>query len=140
MNTVRTATSSISVQAPASRGSRRVLVFVVLACAALLRVAMDHRSCGALIGSAALLVVCLGAARPLAKQAPQSPQQPSPNPVTSNSPSTSLPPDHAMIVVTETQRRLRVVPLARGLSHPWGMGIDAVQGFDQMVGSSIVNS
>jgi hypothetical protein len=40
MNTVRTATSSISVQAPASRGSRRVLVFVVLACAALLRVAM----------------------------------------------------------------------------------------------------
>ena len=31
--------------------------------------------------------------------------------------------DHAIIVVTEAQRRLRVVPLARGLSHPWGMAL-----------------
>src|SRR5439155_5513282 len=60
---------------------------------------------------------------PLAQQAPPIPQQPSPNPGASTSPSTSLPPDHAIIVVTETQRRLRVVPLARGLSHPWGMAL-----------------
>lgn len=84
---------------------------------------MDQRWCGALTGSAALLVVCLGAPRPLAQQTPPSPQQPAPNPAASNSPSTALPPDHAMVVVTETQRRLRVVPLARGLSHPWGMAL-----------------
>jgi glucose/arabinose dehydrogenase len=31
------------------------------------------------------------------------------------------PPDQPMVVVTEDQQRLRVVPIATGLSHPWGM-------------------
>ena len=31
------------------------------------------------------------------------------------------PPDKPLVVVTENQQRLRVVPLAAGLSHPWGL-------------------
>jgi glucose/arabinose dehydrogenase len=31
------------------------------------------------------------------------------------------PPDQPMVVVTEDRLRLRVVPIATGLSHPWGM-------------------
>jgi aldose sugar dehydrogenase len=31
------------------------------------------------------------------------------------------PPDHPVVVVTDNQQRLRVVPIATGLSHPWGM-------------------
>ena len=31
------------------------------------------------------------------------------------------PPDKPLVVVTENQQRLRVVPLATGLSHPWGL-------------------
>jgi glucose/arabinose dehydrogenase len=62
-----------------------------------------------------LLALTAGAALPLA-------QQDRPNPAAS-SPSTSSPPEQPLIVVTENKRRLRVVPLARGLSHPWGMAL-----------------
>jgi glucose/arabinose dehydrogenase len=69
-----------------------------------------------LTASAALLVVAAGAAV-LAQQQDQ------PNPPAATSPSTSSPPEKPVIVVTENQRRLRVVPVARGLSHPWGMAL-----------------
>lgn len=69
-----------------------------------------------ILGSAGLLAVTAGAALPLA-------QQDRPNPAAATSPSTSNPPEQPLIVVTENQRRLRVVPLARGLSHPWGMAL-----------------
>ena len=69
-----------------------------------------------LLGSAGLLAVTAGAALPLAQQDP-------PNPIAATSPSTSNPPEQPLVVVTENHRRLRVVPLARGLSHPWGMAL-----------------
>jgi glucose/arabinose dehydrogenase len=65
---------------------------------------------------AALLLLTAGAALPLA-------QQDRPNLAAASSPSTSSPPEQPLIVVTENKRRLRVVPLARGLSHPWGMAL-----------------
>ena len=65
---------------------------------------------------AGLLALTAGAALPLA-------QQDRPNPAAASSPSTSNPPEQPLIVVTENQRRLRIVPLARGLSHPWGMAL-----------------
>jgi aldose sugar dehydrogenase len=66
--------------------------------------------------SAAVLVVAAGAV--VVAQ-----QQDQPNPPAATSPSTSSPPEKPVIVVTENQRRLRVVPVARGLSHPWGMAL-----------------
>src|SRR5262245_62745030 len=66
-------------------------------------------------GAAGLLAVAAATATALAQQDP-------PNPVAATSPSAS-PPEQPLIVVTENQRRLRVVPLARGLSHPWGMAL-----------------
>src|SRR6516165_6672090 len=35
--------------------------------------------------------------------------------------SLDAPPTRPLIVVTEDRQRLRVVPIASGLSHPWGM-------------------
>jgi glucose/arabinose dehydrogenase len=49
-------------------------------------------------------------------------QQDATNPVAATAPS-SVPPDQPVTIVTASQRRLRVVPLARGLSHPWGMAL-----------------
>jgi glucose/arabinose dehydrogenase len=65
--------------------------------------------------SAALIAVSAGVAILRAQQDP-------PNPVAATSPSAS-PPEQPLTVVTENQRRLRVVPVARGLSHPWGMAL-----------------
>ena len=45
---------------------------------------------------------------------------PAPNPQVLEAPLTS-PPDKPLILVTEDRQRLRVVPIATGLSHPWGM-------------------
>ena len=78
-------------------------------------VTMQRRWHAVVAGSAGLLVVAAGAAV-IAQQDP-------PNPPAATSPSTSSPPEQPLIVVTENQRRLRVVPLARGLSHPWGMAL-----------------
>lgn len=47
-------------------------------------------------------------------------QQEPPNPVAATTAS-AAPPDQPLVIVTDSQRPLRVVPLARGLSHPWGM-------------------
>ena len=69
-----------------------------------------------LAASAGLLAVTAGAALLRAQQDP-------PNPAAATSPSTASPPEQPLIVVTENQRRLRIVPLARGLSHPWGMAL-----------------
>ena len=68
------------------------------------------------VGSVGLLAVMAGAALPLAQQNP-------PNPAAATSPSTASPPEQPLVVVTESQRRLRIVPVARGLSHPWGMAL-----------------
>jgi glucose/arabinose dehydrogenase len=67
-------------------------------------------------GSAALLAAAAGSSLLLAQQAP-------PNPVAATTPSSAKPPDQPLIIVTENQRRLRVVPVAHGLSHPWGMAL-----------------
>jgi glucose/arabinose dehydrogenase len=69
-----------------------------------------------LAASAALFALTAGAALVRAQQQDQ------PNPPAATSPS-NAPPDKPVIVVTESQRRLRIVPVARGLSHPWGMAI-----------------
>ena len=69
-----------------------------------------------ILGSAGLLAFTAGAALTRA-------QQDRANPAAATSPSTSNPPEQPLIVVTENQRRLRVVPLARGLSHPWGLAL-----------------
>ena len=58
-----------------------------------------------LAAGAGLLALTAGAALTLA-------QQDRPNPAAASSPSTSSPPEQPLIVVTENQRRLRVVPLA----------------------------
>lgn len=84
---------------------------------------MTHRSRALLVlvpASACFAVVAAGAAQNTQNQNPQSPQL---NQVAATAPSTSGPPDEPVVVVTDTQRRLRVVPIARGLSHPWGMAI-----------------
>jgi glucose/arabinose dehydrogenase len=69
-----------------------------------------------LAASAGVLAVTAGAALLRAQQDP-------PNPAAATSPSTASPPEQPLIVVTENQRRLRIVPVARGLSHPWGMAL-----------------
>ena len=79
-------------------------------------VTMRRNQHALLVGIVGLLAVMAGAALPLAQQNP-------PNPPAATSPSTASPPEQPLIIVTENQRRLRVVPLARGLSHPWGMAL-----------------
>jgi len=49
-------------------------------------------------------------------------QQEALNPTSSTAPS-NAPPESPITLVTGSQRRIRVVPLARGLSHPWGMAL-----------------
>jgi glucose/arabinose dehydrogenase len=63
--------------------------------------------------SAGFFAVAAGLASLRANQDP-------PNPVAATS-SSSRPPEKPVIIETETRRRLRVVPIAHGLSHPWGM-------------------
>src|SRR5712691_2806287 len=48
-------------------------------------------------------------------------QQVASAPSAAASPISGGPPDKPLVVVTENQQRLRVVPLATGLSHPWGL-------------------
>jgi glucose/arabinose dehydrogenase len=74
-----------------------------------------EKSWRAVLAGAAGFLAVAGTALTVAQQ-----QEP-PNPVAATSPSSANPPEQPLIVVTDTQRRLRVVPVARGLSHPWGM-------------------
>lgn len=77
---------------------------------------MHQRRYVGLTAGAGLLAVTVGVALPLA-------QQDAPNPVAATSPSNAAPPAQPLVIVTQSQRRLRVVPVARGLSHPWGMAL-----------------
>ncbi len=81
---------------------------------------MTHRlrSLLVLVPAACVAVVATGAAQNAQNQNAQTPL----NQVAATAPSTA-PPDKPVVVVTDTQRRLRVTPIARGLSHPWGMAI-----------------
>jgi glucose/arabinose dehydrogenase len=45
------------------------------------------------------------------------------NPIAATAPSTAGPPERPIVITTDNKRRLRIVPLATGLSHPWGMAI-----------------
>lgn len=61
-----------------------------------------------------LFVPLLAVAAGAAQRAPDPP-----SPIFSGVP--SPPPDRPLVVVTDNGEQLRVVPLATGLSHPWGM-------------------
>jgi glucose/arabinose dehydrogenase len=81
---------------------------------------MTHRSRSLLV---LVPAACVAVGAALAAQNAQTQNAQTPlNQVAATAPSTA-PPDKPVVVVTDTQRRLRVTPIARGLSHPWGMAI-----------------
>jgi glucose/arabinose dehydrogenase len=65
-------------------------------------------------------LVAAGAAQQPTQQQQQTDQPPIAA-VAATEPATKPPPAEPVVVVTESRERLRVVPIARGLSHPWGM-------------------
>ena len=71
----------------------------------------DRRPPGCLVVLLVVLVVAPGVAQ-------QTVPAPDPQALT---PIVTSPPDKPLIIVTEDRQRLRVVPIATGLSHPWGM-------------------
>ena len=77
---------------------------------------MPQRSHALVAAGVGLVAAVLGGAWLRAQQEPQ-------NPVAATAKATHLPPEQPLILVTESQRRLRIVPVARGLSHPWGLAL-----------------